>query len=214
MVLQGLFQISLMLNKRQIKQDCLLLFVVGFFFSCNQKTDVEAPRMAQKSPAIYKLASDTDFNFKQDTLYFGSKKYSGKQYFLYLKKDTAFVKSYLNGLLEGTQKQWYENQILAEERLYIANKKEGFHQGWWENGKQKYKYHFYNDEFHGQIEEWYVSGQLFKLFHYTNGHEEGSERLWYEDGSVRANYVIKSGKKYGLIGIKLCKNPYEKTSEN
>jgi hypothetical protein len=25
--------------------------------------------------------------------------------------------------------------------------------------------------------------------------------------------VIKKGKKYGLIGIKLCKNPYEKSVE-
>ncbi|WP_418262220.1 toxin-antitoxin system YwqK family antitoxin [Flavobacterium faecale] len=177
--------------------------------SCNQKQNETPQRQAQKTPSIYKNASDSNFNFKQDTLFFKTEKYSGKQYALYPNKDTLFIKSYLNGMLEGIQKQWYENNRLAEKRLYIANKKEGTHQGWWENGKPRYNYHFFNDEFHGVVVEWYKTGQLFKRFHYNKGYEEGSERLWYEDGSVRANYVIKKGKKYGLIGIKLCKNPYE-----
>ncbi|MGA9639036.1 toxin-antitoxin system YwqK family antitoxin [Flavobacterium sp.] len=189
----------------------LLPLLTFLFFGCNQKIkqEEESIRQAQKIPAVYKLVSNSDFNFKQDTLYFKNIKYSGKQYSLYPNKDTAFVKSYLNGMLEGVQKQWYPNKILAEKRLYIANKKEGVHKSWWENGKKRFKYHFYNDEFHGEVREWYETGQLFKIFHYTNGYEEGSERLWYEDGTVRANYVIKKGKKYGLIGIKLCKNPYE-----
>ncbi|GIZ08846.1 toxin-antitoxin system YwqK family antitoxin [Flavobacterium sp. UMI-01] len=188
----------------------VFFLLLCLFFGCNQKQEeATTARQAQKTPLIYKLASDSAFNFKQDTLYFKTEKYSGKQYELYPSKDTVFVKSYLNGMLEGVQKQWYDNRVLTEERLYIANKKEGLHQGWWENGKPKYQYHFYNDEFHGEVLEWYQTGQLFKRFHYNNGYEEGSERLWYEDGSVRANYVIKDGKKYGLIGIKLCKNPYE-----
>ncbi|WPR72840.1 hypothetical protein SLW70_06850 [Flavobacterium sp. NG2] len=185
------------------------LIATTIFISCNQSHKEMPQRQAQKTPSIYKLASDSSFNFKQDTLYFKTEKYSGKIYEIYPSKDTVFVKSYLNGMLEGVQKQWYDNKVLAEKRLYIANKKEGIHEGWWENGKPRYKYHFNNDEFHGEVLEWYKKGQLFKRFHYNNGYEEGSERLWYEDGSVRANYVIKKGKKYGLIGIKLCRNPYE-----
>lgn len=180
-------------------------------FSCHQSSKEEAKRNPKKTPSVYEDATDLAFNFKQDTLYFKTEKYSGKQFLLYPNNDTIFVKSYLNGLLEGYQKQWYPNKVLAENRLYIANKKEGLHQGWWESGKPKYKYHFYNDEFQGEVLEWYETGQLFKKFHYEKGYEEGSERLWYEDGTVRANYVIKKGKKYGLIGIKLCKNPYEKS---
>lgn len=190
-----------------------MLFVVGIFLSCGQREDIKKPRISKKTPSVFHIADDVNFYFKQDTLYFKSEKYSGKQYYLYPTKDTVFVKSYLNGLLEGVQKQWYSNRILAEERLYVSNKKEGLHKGWWENGKPKYSYQFYNDELDGEVLEWYFSGQLFKKFHYRSGYEEGSERLWFEDGSVRANYVIKNGKKYGLIGIKLCKNPYEKTSK-
>ncbi len=111
--------------------------MVGFIFSCSQKTEVETPRMSQKIPFIYKTTEDVNFNFKQDTLYYAAKKYSGKQFFLYPNTDTGFVKSYLNGLLEGIQKQWYSNKVLAEERLYVSNKKEGLHKGWWDNGKPK-----------------------------------------------------------------------------
>ncbi|AWG20067.1 hypothetical protein FFWV33_00300 [Flavobacterium faecale] len=178
--------------------------------SCQQKEVLIVERNPQKTPALYTLATDEEFNFKQDTLYLKNSKYSGKQYMLYPSKDTAFVKSYLFGMLEGVQKQWYPNGRLAEQRLYVSNKKEGKHLGWWSNGSTKYNYEFYNDEYNGTVLEWYETGQLFKKFHYEQGHEEGSERLWYQDGSVRANYVIKKGKKYGLIGIKLCKNPNEK----
>jgi antitoxin component YwqK of YwqJK toxin-antitoxin module len=189
----------------------LILSILLLSIACNQNSKEAAKKYPQKTPSVYKEATDGAFNFKQDTLYYNLKKYSGKQFILYPNKDTLFIKSYLNGLLEGVQKQWYENKILNEKRLYIANKKEGLHQGWWENGKPKYKYHFENDEFQGEVLEWYQTGQLFKKFHYDKGHEEGSQRLWFEDASVRANYVIKKGKKYGLIGIKICKNTYEKS---
>lgn len=209
---QERFQINLMKwNIFQIPINGLLFLAVAFFLSCKQKN--ETIRIPKTVPSIYTLASDSGFHFNQDTLYWKTKKYSGKQYFLYPNKDTAFVKSYLNGMLEGEQKQWYPNGVLAEKRLYISNKKEGEHQGWWDNEKPRYRYQFYNDDYHGEVLEWYYTGQFFKKFHYENGHEEGSERLWYENGTVRANYVIKKGKKYGLIGIKLCKNPYEKVTE-
>ena len=196
-----------------INYNYLLLLGGVFFLACTQKEKIESARIAQKTPPIYTLAHDVAFCFRQDTLYYKGYKYSGKQFLLYPSKDTFFVKSYLNGLLEGIQKQWFSNQVLCEERLYVFNKKEGIHKGWWENGKPKYSYHFYNDEYHGEVKEWYFTGQLFKKFHYKNGYEEGSERLWFQDGTVRANYVIKNGKKYGLIGIKLCKNPYAKSVE-
>lgn len=199
------------LKKLHLKIVCLNAFVALILVSCNKKQTDYSVRKAKQTPPIYKLATDAGFNFKQDTLYFASKKFSGRQYLLYPNKDTAFVKLYLNGLLEGMQKQWYPEGALAEERFYVSNKKEGEHKGWWENGKPKYTYQFFNDEYQGEVQEWYFSGQLFKRFHYDKGQEEGSQRLWFEDGSVRANYVIKKGKKYGLIGIKLCKNPYEKS---
>ena len=190
----------------------LLTFVAGIFYGCTNGKQDKTPRKPEEVPLVYKLVSDPDFHYNQDTIYYKSTKFSGIQYALYPNMDTIFVKPFLNGLAEGVQKQWYSNKILAEERLYVTNKKEGVHKGWWENGNPKFCYHFFDDEYDGEVMEWYFGGQLFKKFHYAMGYEEGSERLWYEDGSVRANYVIKKGRKYGLIGIKICRNPYEKTT--
>jgi antitoxin component YwqK of YwqJK toxin-antitoxin module len=48
-----------------------------------------------------------------------------------------------------------------------------------------------------------------KDFNYKKGYENGSQRMWWSDGKIRANYVIKNGKKYGLLGYKICVNPYD-----
>ena len=121
----------------------------------------------------------------------------------------VFIQSYFNGVEEGAQKKWYANKQLAEERFYINGKKEGIHKGWWPDGKPKFIFDVANDEYSGEFKEWYSSGLLGKQFHYNNGQEEGSERLWWDNGTVRANYVIRNGKKYGLIGLKTCVNPYD-----
>ena len=40
--------------------------------------------------------------------------------------------------------------------------------------------------------------------HYAPGHEAGSQRMWYADGTLRANYVARDGRRYGLMGAKGC----------
>ena len=97
--------------------------------------------------------------------------------------------------------------------VYINGKKEGVHKGWWPDGKQKFIFELYNNEYNGEFKEWYASGLLAKQLHYKNGQKEGSQKLWWDNESVRANYVIKNGKKYGLIGLKLCINPNDSISK-
>ena len=92
---------------------------------------------------------------------------------------------------------------------HVNGKKEGLHEGWWPTGKKKFYFTAYDNEYNGEFYEWYASGLLGKAFHYKAGKEEGSQRLWWDNGTVRANYVVKKGKKYGLLGIKICMNPYD-----
>jgi antitoxin component YwqK of YwqJK toxin-antitoxin module len=115
---------------------------------------------------------------------------------------------------EGFQRRWYPGRKLNEERFFINGKKEGMHMGWWPDGKPKFIFSASDNEYEGEFKEWNNTGVLIKQFHYHNGQEEGSQRLWWNDGSVRANYVIKKGKKYGLIGLKLCNNPYDSVNKN
>lgn len=110
---------------------------------------------------------------------------------------------------EGWQKKWYDNKQLAEQRTYVDGEKEGIQQAWWPDGKPKFIYTAINDIYTGELKEWNAAGLLNKDFYYVNGQEEGSEKMWWDDGTVRANYVIRKGKKYGLLGIKICINRYD-----
>ncbi len=191
---------------------CFLFFLC---ISCGGKKSStrKKTRIAKTVPANYVNANDPGFSKRQDTVYYGPHYFTGYQFSLYNDGDTAFINSYFNGVEEGIQKKWYARKQLAEERFYINGKKEGMQRGWWPDGKQKFAFATVGDEYEGEFKEWYSSGLLAKQFHYTNGREEGSQRLWWDNGTVRANYVIRKGKKYGLIGLVICKNPYDSISK-
>ena len=195
-------------------------FMTGYllFFLCaacsNKKSEREkGVRIAKTVPANYVTANDPGFSKHQDTVYYGQHYFTGYQFSLYGNGDTAFINSCFNGVEEGTQRKWYAGRQLAEERFYINGKKEGIQSGWWPDGKQKFVFETLGDEYEGEFKEWYSSGLLAKQFHYTRGREEGSQRLWWDNGTVRANYVIRKGKKYGLIGLVTCKNPYDSVNK-
>jgi antitoxin component YwqK of YwqJK toxin-antitoxin module len=194
-------------------------FIPGYIFSflviiaacsnADEKKNNPELKIAKTIPANYISVNDSGFLKHKDTVYYQKKYFTGYQFSLYPNADTEFISGYFNGVEEGLQKKWYPNKQLTEERFYINGKKEGTHQGWWPDGKQKFIFETVNDEYNGEFREWYSSGLLGKQFHYVNGQEEGSERLWWDNGTVRANYVIRNGKKYGLIGFKTCMNPYD-----
>jgi len=189
--------------------------IPGYIFLCIlvscDKKEKQPPiiKIAKTVPANYFNDDDSGFTRRQDTILYKGQYFTGYQFSLYDKGDTAFIHSYFNGVEEGYQRNWYPNQQLAEERFYINGKKEGSHRGWWPDGKQKFDYAADDDKYNGEFKEWYASGLLGKQFHYVRGQEEGSQRLWWDNGTVRANYVIRNGKKYGLIGLQICSNPYD-----
>ena len=195
-------------------KNCLFLYIFLFSLaSCDTKkedvfvTAKKELKVAKKVPPDYFKITDKLFNNHQDTVYYGDHFFTGYRYSLYANNDTAVLQSYFNGVEEGFQRKWYPGKQLAEERFYINGKKEGIHRTWWPDGKQKMFFEAYNNEYDGEFKEWFSSGLFGKCFHYVNGQEEGSERLWWDNGTVRANYVIRNGKKYGLLGLKTCINP-------
>lgn len=112
---------------------------------------------------------------------------------------------YKEGRKNGFEKQWYSNGEISISRNYLNGKKTGVHEGWWENKRPKFKYQFnIKGEYNGKVEEWYASGQPYKAFNYVNGQELGSQKLWKENGTIKANYVVRDGERFGLIGLKKC----------
>jgi antitoxin component YwqK of YwqJK toxin-antitoxin module len=188
-----------------------LIFLGIQISNCNNQENNNTVnlRIAKTVPAIYQNVQDSNFSMHEDTLFYKHVLYTGFQFSLLDKGDTAFLKSFFNGVEEGNQKRWYPNKQLEEERFYINGKKEGIHQGWWPNHQKRFYFTAYNDEYNGEFKEWTQNGILIKFFHYQNGYEIGSQKLWWANGDVRANYVIKNGRKYGLLGLKNCNNPYD-----
>ncbi len=160
-------------------------------------------------PNQYLNRKEQFLSFHQDTLYYQDKKYSGYIYDRFENGDSAFVGSYLNGMEEGVFKKWYRNNQLGEYRTYHSGKKVGKHVGFWEDGQPKFDFNFIAGELHGESNEWYPNGQAYKAFHYKMGYENGSQKMWWENGIIRANYVVKQGRRYGLIGLKLCMTPQD-----
>lgn len=196
-------------DKNFMKYIASLVFI-SIFISCKQPSSLPLKAFqAHAIPNNISLLEQPCMTWHQDTLYCNGNKFSGYGYTLFPNGDTTSLEGFWNGLQEGETKKWYNNRQLAEYRTYIEGKKEGIHQAWWLNGKPKFLFGVSNDEYCDSLKEWNSEGLLTKFFHYKNGQEEGSQRLWWEDGKVRANYVIKNGKKYGLTGVKLCSNPYD-----
>ncbi len=175
---------------------------------CNGKKEaLKEIKIAKTVPSNYMNVTDSNFSKHQDTVYYRQHFFTGFQFSLFPNGDTAFINSYFNGVEEGIQKKWYANKQLAEERFYINGKKEGMQKGWWPDSKPKFAFDTENNEYSGEFKEWYASGLLGKQFHYVNGYEEGSERLWWDNGTVRANYVIRNGRKYGFNRFKNLYQP-------
>ncbi|UEG49421.1 hypothetical protein LK994_12340 [Ferruginibacter lapsinanis] len=193
-------------NKRYL----VIAIISMIFISCTsiQNKNITI-KIAKTVAPIYIERTDSGFAIHNDTVYYQNKLFTGYRYSLFNNTDTEFVRSYFNGVEEGEQRVWYSNKQLAEYRFYINGKKEGTQKGWWPDGRSKFIYTAANDAFVGELKEWNAAGLLCKWFHYVNGQEEGSQKMWWDDGSIRANYVIRNGKKYGLLGIKLCSNPYD-----
>lgn len=136
--------------------------------------------------------------------------FSGQLFKLYPhSKDTFEISSYLNGKEHGAWRKYYAGNRLMEIRHFVKGKKEGEYLAWWVDGTPKLDYHFANDEYEGTCKEWNREGTLIKVMNYKAGYEEGQQRWWYDNGKIKANYIMRGGRRYGLLGTKNCVNVYD-----
>jgi antitoxin component YwqK of YwqJK toxin-antitoxin module len=163
--------------------------------------------IAKTLPAIYRSDLDTFLKKKGDTLYYKEQYFTGYQYSLYENGDSAFIYGFFNGVEEGWQRKYYPGKVLAEQRFYVNGKKEGSHKSWWPDGKSRMEFTAEHNEYEGEFKEWNSAGTLIKRFHYIRGKEAGRQQLWWDNGKLRANYEVRNGRTFGLIGSKLCMNP-------
>ena len=93
-----------------------------------------------------------------------------------------------------------------EIRLFDKGKKTGAHKYFYPTGQIRFYYQLKNDVYHGFKKEWNAQGLLVAHQNYVHGQEAGSQQVWYDNGSLKSNYIIKNGRRYGLLGTKNCIN--------
>ena len=176
--------------------------------SCNENKSISSLNDEEQIiPAKFILKSAVNFTVANDVVFLDKEKFSGFIYDLAPnKKDTILLEGYINGKLNGVCKKWFSNKQLMEVRLYDNGKKYGKQVAYWANGNKRFEFIAKNDAYEGEMREWTYDGKLFHLANFVNGQEEGTQKMWYDNGKIRANYVIRQGKRYGLLGTKNCKN--------
>ncbi len=179
-----------------MKQILSIFFFSFLFLSCEKEEKVVS----------YEIdATNSDLKLENGVLLYKSKSFTGFLNHYDKVNQTQNRTHYLSGKKDGKELKKYRNDQIAEERFFRKGMKVGTHKSFWPNGIPKFEYHF-NDEgvYHGNFKEWYTNGQLAKEFHYVQGKEDGPQKMWRYDGKIRANYVVKNGERFGLIGLKKC----------
>lgn len=172
----------------------IILILVSFLWlvSCTQETDLVDE-------------TNTQLTLVNGVLYLQNNPFSGLLFSRYANESLKKKLAYVDGRKDGLEKQWHPNGKIAQNRFYKAGVKIGKHEGWWEDGTKKFEYQFNkNGAYDGSRKEWYQNGQLVLDFNYTNGKELGRQRMWTSNGKIRANYEVKNGERFGLIGLKKC----------
>jgi hypothetical protein len=111
---------------------------------------------------------------------------------------------YRMGLRHGVQRSWYAGGAPSEERGYRDGAKVGVHRGWWPNGRPRFEYRFRGGERDGTARMWFEDGRLALAARYRRGYEQGRQRSWNADGTLQANYVVRAGRRFGLMGSMPC----------
>ena len=95
-----------------------------------------------------------------------------------------YVTEYLNGKLDGMNRNWSEDGYLISESEYSHGKLHGIWKKYYENGNTRYKAHYFHGQKHGE-EIWYYENGHVKSeqsFHY--GVSAGTIIRWHPNGSI------------------------------
>ncbi len=184
-----------------MKWATLLLTVL--YFGCSSSQQGEN-RVSINATFIDTLALPNKlFSIKNGSAYYNGSLFSGITIEHNGSGSIKLLTTYLNGLEHGFTKAFYAMAQPEYERFYTRGEKDKLHKGWWPNGNKRFEYHFSNGVYHGAFKEWYEDGRLAKNIRYNNGNEtEG--KGWRNNGKVYMSFVVKNGRRYGLVNAQLC----------
>lgn len=112
--------------------------------------------------------------------------------------------SYRNGLRHGLAQAWYGDGSLAYQRRFADGLRQGEHVGFWPGGWPQFRFRYIDDLFEGEQASYYKNGMPLELRHYRAGQEVGRQQIWAASGELSSNYIVKEGRRYGLVGSVDC----------
>jgi MORN repeat variant len=195
---------DIMAHQAPLRNKMFSLIFAGLLFSgCNAPV---TPPPVHSSFALLP-ADDSLLTNRNGLLLHQNKPFSGTLFLLFPNTtDTAEITNYLDGKEHGEWRKYHASGKLKSKRYFATGEKTGHFVTWWENGQQQMEYNFVNGEYEGTCKEWNEKGFLNKIMNYRKGQEDGSQQWWYDNGKIKANYVIKNGRRFGLLGTKNCIN--------
>ena len=122
------------------------------------------------------------------------------------RSDPRYVQrvSYENGVRHGLARAWYSDGSLAYTRRFSKGLRQGEHLGFWPGGIPQFRHRYVDDLFEGEQASYYKNGMPLEVRHYHAGQEVGRQQIWAASGELSSNYIVKEGRRYGLVGSIDC----------
>jgi len=74
----------------------------------------------------------------------------------------------------------------------------------WPNGKLRRSFDLQDGVRDGEYRTFTIDGKPYELKHFVRGRENGLQQAWDERGQLYLNYVVRDGRRYGMVNAKPC----------
>jgi len=117
------------------------------------------------------------------------------------KDAVEFNKNYVDGLLHGAEKTYYQSGKLKSIGHFTKGILDGVVTGYYKDGSVQVVGHFSNGIKDGGVLYYYPNGSKQVEMFYDNGKLQGAVKTWYENGNVMKSIPYSKGMVHGTLEI-------------
>ena len=110
-----------------------------------------------------------------------------------------FNKDYVDGVLHGTEKSYYQSGKLKSIGYFTKGILDGVVTGYYKDGSVQVVGHFSNGIKDGGVLYYYPNGSKQVEMFYDNGKLQGAVKTWYENGNVMKSIPYSKGMVHGTL---------------
>jgi len=110
-----------------------------------------------------------------------------------------FNKDYVDGVLHGTEKSYYQSGKLKSIGYFTKGILDGVVTGYYKDGSVQVVGHFSNGIKDGGVLYYYPNGSKQVEMFYDNGKLQGTVKTWYENGNVMKSIPYSKGMVHGTL---------------